>query len=501
MKIFINKADNKKIELLDYLIRQPKEVTISELISVTGLSDKTIRSIIQDFPKNPALDPNNVVINYNEVGKIKSIGITNSSLVDIAFYYLEQSILYVMIKELFLNGNLQMDKFCEEHFISSSTFSRYKSKLKIIVEQFNLKLLSNLTLVGQEYRVRNFFFLFFSNANSKWLFSEGDYHRIDASLTKNFLDDFTLDPAQKSLMRLLVYICEIRNSQGNAIQEELDIELKPDSIYEKIYYDINQYIDRHFSCYEHKEREAQFLFLFMLRNQMISPDPYSEQGISVVIKSREEFKLSYQKSGDYLASEILAHFFDGNENIRPIVQYKVEMFLLYAASSFCDSRCFLYIYDLNKYYSKTNYEQQIIDKVKLIIQKIMKKFPTNPFVVSVKDIDRKEAFENQLFLLVYSLLSKQKRYKTVKVKVYVQNSKVYIADILKRQIKDMFLENVDIVARYSDDIDVFISDKEYIEGYTSTKVFVPTFSDGHYLEEMFRVIASEVEFRIGSELL
>ncbi|WP_271492979.1 helix-turn-helix domain-containing protein [Enterococcus sp. 5H] len=501
MKLFINKTDNKKIELLDYLIRQPKEVTISELISVTGLSDKTIRAIIHDFPKNPALAPQNVVINYNEVGKIKSIGIINSSLVDIAFYYLEQSILYVMIKELFLNGNLQMEKFCEEHFISSSTFSRYKSKLKSILEQFNLKLLSNLALDGEEYRIRNFFFLFFSNANSKWLFSEEEYQAIDVSLKSEYFKDFSFDPAQQSMVRLLIYICKIRNSQGNTIQETLEITLKAGSSYEKIYDDTYHYIENHFSYFDYKEREAQFLFIFFLRNQMISPEPYSEDGLSVVIKSIENLKEAFEKSSQFLTDEIITHFFKDNEAISPMIYYKVSTFLLYAASSFCDSRSFLYIYDFDVYYSKTNYEQQIIEKVKLIIRKIVKQFPDNPFVVLVKDIDREEAFENQLFLLVYSLLSKQKKYKIIKVKVYVQNSKVYIADILKRQIKDMFLENVEIVDRYSEDIDVFVSDKEYMEENTTNKVYVPTFSDAHYLDAMFGAIASKVEATIGSQVL
>lgn len=501
MKMFINKTDNKKIELLDYLIRQPKEVTISELISVTGLSDKTIRAIIHDFPKNPALAPQNVVINYNEVGKIKSIGIINSSLVDIAFYYLEQSILYTMIKELFLNGNLQMENFCEEHFISSSTFSRYKSKLRSILEQFNLKLLPNLTLDGEEYRIRNFFFLFFSNANSKWLFSEEEYRAIDVSLKSEYFKDFSLDPAQQSMVRLLIYVCKIRNSQGNTIQETLEITLKAGSSYEKIYDDTYQYIEKHFSYFDYKEREAQFLFIFFLRNQMISPEPYSEDGLSVVIKSIEDLKEAYEKSSQFLTDEIITHFFEDDEAISPLVYYKVSMFLLYAASSFCDSRSFLYIYDVDAYYSKTNYEQQIIEKVKLIIRKIVKQFPENPFVVLVKDIDREEAFENQLFLLVYSLLSKQKKYEIIKVKVYVQNSKVYIADILKRQIKDMFLENVEIVDRYSEDIDVFVSDKEYIEENTTNKVYVPTFSDAPYLNAMFGAITSKVEATLGSQVL
>lgn len=131
----------------------------------------------------------------------------------------------------------------------------------------------------------------------------------------------------------------------------------------------------------------------------------------------------------------------------------------------------------------------------------MKQFPDNPFVVLVKDIDREEAFENQLFLLVYSLLSKQKKYEIIKVKVYVQNSKVYIADILKRQIKDMFLENVEIVDRYSEDIDVFVSDKEYIEENTTNKVYVPTFSDAPYLNAMFGAITSKVEATLGSQVL
>lgn len=206
MKLFINDTDNRKIEVLAYLIKELKEVKISDLVAATGLSDKTVRGIVLSLKDNMYLDETKMTINYNENGKIISIIVSNISLADTAFFYLEKSIMYIMIKELLLRGYLDKNKICTTYFISEATFTRYKNQLKKILETFNFTLSKENVLIGEEYRIRNFYFLFFSFAHSKWLFSEESYSDIERSLTNSLFKSTQFDRSKKYDMFVDIYL-------------------------------------------------------------------------------------------------------------------------------------------------------------------------------------------------------------------------------------------------------------------------------------------------------
>lgn len=489
MKLFIGDIDNRKVQVLDYLIKESKEVKISDLVAVTGYSDKTIRAIVLSLKDNPCLDETKMTVNYNESGKIISIVVSNVSLSDAAFFYLEKSVVFIMIKELFISGYLDKSKICSTYFISEATYSRYKQQLNKILSRFYFKLSKENVLVGEEYRIRNFYFLFFSYMHSKWYFSEETYRNLDRSLEGMFAKQAHFDSSQRKRLCLLLFIVKIRNNQGFFVDQNMTIKFKEHGSYERIYKDISTYINTYCAHFENKVQEIQFIFFFVLRGQLVIPEPYLENELTIGLSQFDGF----EESRDYLTNYILLAFCENDPKVKSLVEHDVTTFLLYAFFSFIDSRAFLYVYDEATYYTKTKCEKIQLEKIETFINHIEEEYSDNPFVVKMIQRNRKEVVKNQLFLLINSLLARVDQENIVKIRVYVQNSKVYLGDILKSKIKQIFADNVEIADRYDESIELIVSDKNYSDQDTvSRRVYVPTFSDPQYFTIMCEMILKEL---------
>lgn len=494
MKLFISDIDNRKIEVLAYLIKELKEVKIADLVAVTGLSDKTVRGIVLSLKDNTYLDETKMTINYNEKGKINSIIVSNISLADAAFFYLEKSVIYIMVKDLFLRGYLDKSRICKNHFISESTFTRYKNQLKKILKKFEFELSKENTLVGEEYRIRNFYFLFFSFAHSNWFFSEESYREIERSLSELFFDKVSFDSSKKSMICLLLFICKIRNNQGFYLDQKTTIHFKKNGAHERFYKGIARFINTYCPYFKNKEEEIQFFFFFCLRGQLIIPSPYLEEEMSIEIDHLE----SFNETREYLTQNIITEFFEEDPERRRLVKQDVTTFLLYVYYSFIDSRLFLYVYDEDNYYSRTKYEKELLEKIKGFADPTLQQFPKNPLFERLFHGEKVDMLINQLFLLIYSLISRVELENIVTVRVYVQISKVYVADILKTKIKQVFAENVEIVNCYDESIDLVISDKNYSDQVEHpSRVYIPTFSDSQYFDIMCETILKEITKKIS----
>ncbi|WP_375178628.1 helix-turn-helix domain-containing protein [Enterococcus rotai] len=494
MKLFISDIDNRKIEVLAYLIKELKEVKISDLVAATGLSDKTVRGIVLSLKDNPYLDETKMSIKYNEKGNITSIIVSNISLADAAFFYLEKSVIYIMLKELFLRGYLDKNKICSTNFISEATFVRYKKELKTTLKTFDFTLSKENILIGDEYRIRNFYFLFFSFAHSKWFFSEESYSDIERSLSASFFDNTQFDTSKKSMICLLVFICKIRNTQGFYVDRKTTIKLKKNGSYEQIYQGIANYINTYCPYFKNKAEETQCIFFFCIRGQLIVPNPYLEEEMVIEIDHFKHFK----ETRNYLVQNILSEFFDDDSRRRQLVNQDITMFLLYVYFSFIDSRKFLYVYDEENYYSRTSYEKELLEKIKSFMDSTKHKTPNNLFFEKWFCGEKGDVLINQLFLLVYSLVSRVELENIVTVRVHVQISKVYVADILKAKIKQVFAENVELVPFYDESTDLIVSDKNYSnEKERSLRIYVPTFSDPQYFDILCEMILKEITKKIS----
>ncbi|ALS01373.1 hypothetical protein ATZ33_08340 [Enterococcus silesiacus] len=113
-------------------------------------------------------------------------------------------------------------------------------------------------------------------------------------------------------------------------------------------------------------------------------------------------------------------------------------FLLFVHFNFIDMRKFLYVYDEETYFSKSNFENEINEKVTFFFYETKKNYPENPFIKKIVEGNEEDAVINQLCLMIYSILLQTEKRQPQRVKVYIHNSKVYIADILKGIVKKIF---------------------------------------------------------------
>ncbi|WP_086314758.1 hypothetical protein A5821_002373 [Enterococcus sp. 7F3_DIV0205] len=497
MKEFIGEHDNNKIKVLDFLINENKSVNMSEICSATQLSYKTVRSVIDSFEENTYIDKKNLEIYYNKVGKIESVKLSNSSHVDVSFFYLEKSILFIMIKELFLKGRVENKYICENYYISTTTCIRYKKKLRDLLESFGLEMSVNGELKSEEYRIRNFFLHFFSNASSNWIFSNEAYNFLEHSLDVEFPAIFQMDAAQKELMRLLLYITIKRNSQGYVLVKKRQIDLEMKGKLLKIYTNISNYIINYFPYFENKPSEIDYLFVSMLRIQVIRMEKNAEENQLIVnIKNTPNFDVICNS----LIDLIIGSFFKNNKKNHNFIRISVTLFLIYAIASFHDTRRFFYEYEEEVYTKRNVYEDELFKRVTKIVENWESEHDVFSRLLNIRGEKNQISFKRQVYLLVYSLICRLEPVQNKeKVKIYVQNSKVYIADIIRRKIETIFSDKVTILDVYSSDIDLFVTDKEYkVTDISSNKVFVQTFSDCYAIHRLIEAIDNEILNKVNS---
>ncbi|MEI5994474.1 hypothetical protein A5880_002032 [Enterococcus sp. 4G2_DIV0659] len=297
-----------------------------------------------------------------------------------------------------------------------------------------------------------------------------------------------------------MHICSTRNAQKKYISDVASFELKEKGSLKKIFLDIYQYLNMYFPYIENKLEEAKFIFLFCTRHQIIKIDLLMEDEITFDTRNIEYF--DYIKN--YLVDAVLVQFFEDDEQYYGMINFEITTYLLFAYTSFSDGRRFLYNYDEDNYDRKTKYEKQIYNKVGNILDSMEQNLLWSFFNIELDDDGNKDAMNNKLFILIYSLLSKKEMNKTrmEKVTIYVQNSKVYIGDIIKAKIKKMFSDKVELTEVYTSKVDLFVTDKQYDgERIFPRTVYVTTFSDAQAMNALFNEIFLEIIKQVNNERL
>lgn len=497
MKEFISEHDNKRIIVLNYLIQEDRHVSIKEICEETNYTFKTVRAIIDSFEENYYLKKVDLEFCYDKSGKIESIKINNHSLTDIAFFYLENSLIYKMIMEIFLKGKIKQNEFCSRYFVSQSTFSRNKKKLAIILDSFDLTLTSKNSIDGRESQIRSFFILFFLNANSKWLFSDESFYDLENVMYTEFSSLRSIPPSQKNILRLLLYVSKVRNSQGKLLGDYPKVVQSFNGEVESTFNDVINYTQKRFHKKEIWINETAHLFICLLRNQIIDPELLFENKFSFRLPSVSEF----EHETHTLTKWVITSFLEEEQVDYKRVHLGISLLLMYTSIGFYDQRRFLYIYNAEEYYKKSCYEQQVYDTIKEFIEKLPKDRINFKRLSELRSFDNPEAFVNQMYLLVLSLMYRfGSPQKEIQIKIFVQSSKIYVSDIIKKKIKRIYSNRVDFINEYNEELDLYVTDREYVDNkYNIQQVVVPTFSDEHSIFRLCRAIEKEIIKKIDNE--
>ncbi|MDR2832343.1 MAG: helix-turn-helix domain-containing protein, partial [Streptococcaceae bacterium] len=128
---------------------------------------------------------------------------------------LKQSFTYNFFETLYLGNFKTLDIFAQEHFTTTRTIQRQIRKLNELLQEYSLSLSlkSQSIIIGEEYRIRHFFFMIFWHV----LEEESVFLNQDYLAFKKFAYFFQL--AQSDLKKLFIFLLITRHrlSKGHKI--------------------------------------------------------------------------------------------------------------------------------------------------------------------------------------------------------------------------------------------------------------------------------------------
>ena len=486
MRIFLDNSMNRRIAVLNFIENSADAVTVKEISEQTGLSKKTIKLFIKEFEREFGANENKYHVNYSN-GVIKSVAASNLNVSKISSEYLKQTVLYRMLKYIFLNGHLDVIKFCHKNFISQATFSRHRKKLESILSECGLELSRNNEIIGNEMRIRNFFMMFFSNSSEKWEFEAKYYETIYDYVSNNLPNWFKYTPQEQKKIILILFINDVRSSQKKESKhlgfEKIDESYKKLAFIQRIYdyFSLNKKRD-----YSQAWDETNIAATFFYKERLIKQETHLKK--SCEFFSEEGYYFVHLS--EVLADRILFKFFKNQQDSSLYwqVRHEVDLFHLQLETCFIDYRLFSYNYDENRFAHLEPFEKKIRKEAKVILEELMNTDEGKRIYLKNDSFIQKDSLVEYLYLMICALVSQHSKIEAESIKIIVKNSTIFEKDILKHKILALFGEKIEFVG-LSDIADLIVTDTKLIHPQSEIPtVYVSTFSD----EENMNIVISKI---------
>lgn len=492
MRIFLDDVYDRRISVLSYVDNQRKEVSLAEIGKATKLSKKTVSMIIKQFEQELDVSKDQFKVFYTNQ-TTQGVYANNLDIVSISNKHLKHSILYKMIKHLFLMDRIDAITFCDIEFISPATFSRHRRKLQKILNRCELSLTRTNEIEGDELRIRNFFFLFFSNALNSWTFDKDSYVEINDYLSSNMKEWNKMDSIKKGKLCLLLYICNIRISHKKSIEKSVLSTLAEqfrESFYTNVFFN---YFHLHKNRTEQQSWDETSAVLFLIYKERLSPEESFD--IDEYPQFFNETNFKFIKYSNLLTNKIVDTFFNGetNRSIYWEIRKEIDMMHLLFETSFIDPRMFYYIYDEKSFYHADTAEQKIQMSVQNLMDELIEETEYGLFFKTIKKSVNQETLTDYVYLVVYTILTKFLQMDYPKIKILIQNSKIFVEPILRQKISWIFSDRVEFVENQRAAPDIIVTDVQLHKLESDAKViFISSFSNSFD----FSLLLEEIEEKI-----
>lgn len=492
MKPFLNSQTNNKLEILSLISTSGKTMTVNEIRKITGFSSQNIRKLFLEMKDEGIFtyDPNSVInISWDDKA-IKSISIQNLSIDHLATKYLHDSVLYQMIYSIFINGNINRAQFCSENFISQPTFSRNRMALKKILKDMRLDLNNKNEIIGEELRIRTFFFYFFSNGSAKWMFDTYILSETDQFFSNKKCSTWKSNSILwKKKITLLLYISRIRTSQSKNINFNIYLSELPTLPNYDLLHFCSKYLSKYLNTSSLNIDQETIFIIFMLIKEFLWFDSDFITQLSLTTQKNTSVK-------------ILTTIFTKNiENLNGILKNELLSMYLYffhynMKFGFIDSRHFLYYYNPANFFYKDNSEKRLYSQIQLLYSQLKDDEYYSNFLVKYNipcDI-----FTEFIYLMVYNIKSLSPSINPYTVSLYVQNKKSSVENILKFKLKTLYQKNIkfvpDLTMESPDFIitDEPIFDKSSLDLSHSRIIYVTSFSDKSDLDNLYSAVGDKI---------
>ncbi|ALS37122.1 hypothetical protein ABID30_002974 [Enterococcus rotai] len=306
---FLEKPFDYMNDILLFLYNNQGHATKNELVSEFQISLPTLNeylSFLQSFlEENQVNEQVEITLNGENISLKKE---PTFPLKKVVVLFLEKSIKFQMVNQLFSKGELTCDYFQLNYAISSATYYRKITELNDLLKEFRLQIKRG-KLIGEEKQIRYFFFCFF------WFLFEDktSLEKETANQYLGFVDilkeslNLVFDPTEVLQIKLWMKISfrRLTTEYNPVISPNYDYPDRP--LFEEINLALHTYmkkIDRPYTIYE-----AYMFYDFFCSMNNFSPN--SAFAFRLAEKQRRESSylnymnkviLKYLKQQGYLSS-------------------------------------------------------------------------------------------------------------------------------------------------------------------------------------------------------
>lgn len=223
-----------QLELLQLLDQQDDWCSGSELAQACGLNVNTVQKYLDNLRELTKKFPDVRLEKHRNYG-IRLMREPAFPLHRLLREVIRQGILVPFLEDLLRFGSVDIQAFCEQHFISLSTLRRNIHKLEKELAPLGLSLTKGMTvrLVGSEQQIRYLFFQYL------WTIYRGVKElpwEIEAQMKYPIeqlsdLFDYTFTNIQRSQLGVLLFIFERRNKIESTQNVAVQVNFAPPSLF------------------------------------------------------------------------------------------------------------------------------------------------------------------------------------------------------------------------------------------------------------------------------
>lgn len=218
----ISKVSQRRLNLIDILIKSKNSIPFTELAEQLSCSERILKDDISEI--NSDYNEHLVITMSNSEASIKTD--LNFGYDNILKDILKSSLSFQILENVFFNDNKSIERMAMDHYTSTSTMYRRAAQINdYFNDKFNIKLnTAPFELVGDEKEIRQFYSQFFSSKTSffEWPFEKYINEESLESFIYSFIKELPLviDFAYFRNIKYIVAVHILRLKKGFPIQKK-----------------------------------------------------------------------------------------------------------------------------------------------------------------------------------------------------------------------------------------------------------------------------------------
>ncbi|MET3564407.1 hypothetical protein ABID30_003530 [Enterococcus rotai] len=129
----------------------------------------------------------------------------------------------------------------------------------------------------------------------------------------------------------------------------------------------------------------------------------------------------------------------------------------------------------------------------MVIEKLITKTEYGSFFKAIKKYTSQETLTDYIYLVTYTILVKFMQVDFPKVRILIQNSKVFVGPIISQKIELLFSDKIEFVKNQQGSPDIIVTDIELTEKNSKAKeIFISSFSNSSDLELLLEEIGKKI---------